>query len=97
MTSSLWRQSHILEKWRQFFKLYIGLFFDTESQNAQVKLVTSRKRIMTSFKLSIGQKMLWIRKVISENLKNWETFRNRSNFKFSEIISDDIWVFDSEL
>ena len=43
----------------------------------------SQKRLMTSFKVSIGQKMLRFRKVTSGNLKNWETCRYLSKFKFS--------------
>ena len=46
-------------------------------------LVTSQKRLLTSLKLSSGQKMFRFWKVTLKNLKNWETFRNLSNFKFS--------------
>ena len=66
MTSSSWPHGHIFKKWRHFFddvacesnfKHKLRLFFDTESWNAYVKIVTSQKRIMTSFKLNIGQKI----------------------------------------
>ena len=38
-------------------------------KQAQVQFVTSQKRIMTSFKLNISQKMLRYRKVIWANLE----------------------------
>ena len=44
---------------------------------------------MTSFKLNIGQKMLEFWKVTSENLKNRETSRYLSNFKFSGAICNE--------
>ena len=47
---------------------------------------------MTSFKLSIGQKMFWCRKVTAENLKNRETLRYLSNVKFSEAICNEFWL-----
>ena len=41
---------------------------------------------MTSFMLSIGQKILKFWKVISENLKNRENFRSLSQLIFSKVI-----------
>ena len=49
--------------------LYIGLLFYSESKNAYVKLVISQKRIITSFKLHVNQKMLRFRKVTLGSLK----------------------------
>ena len=47
---------------------------------------------MMSFELSIGQKMLRFRKVTLENLKNRETFRYLSTFKFSKVICNEFWL-----
>ena len=49
----------------------------------QVKLVSSQKRLMTSFKLNIGQKLLKFWKVISKNLKigNFPATLATSNFQ----------------
>ena len=69
------------------------MFFDIESQNAQVKLVTSQKLLRTLFKISFGQKMLRFWKVILENLKNWETFGYFSDLKFSRVF---VMKFDSK-
>ena len=49
--------------------LHIGYFLDTKSKDAYVKLVTSQKRLMTSVKLNIGQKMRRFWKVTLKNLK----------------------------
>ena len=40
---------------------------------------------MTSFKLDIGQKNAQISKSDFDKPKNWETFRYRSNVKFSKL------------
>ena len=47
-----------------------------------------QKRFMTSFKLSIGPKILRFRKVTSGNLKNRETSRYLS--KFSEVVCNEL-------
>ena len=49
--------------------LYVSLFFDTQSQNAEVKLVTSQKCLMTFYKLNIPPKMLRFWKVALVNFK----------------------------
>ena len=79
MTSLLWRHGFIFEKWPHFSLtsqtvqiLHISLFFDTESRNAYLKLVTSQKRHITSLQLIMDQKRLRFRKVTSKNLKNWK-------------------------
>ena len=66
MTSSLWRRNSqpyyrktgvIFAMTSQVVQiLYTGLFFDTESQNAPVKVVTLKNNLMMLFKLNVGQK-----------------------------------------
>ena len=43
---------------------------------------------MTSFNLILAELLRFL-KVTSESLKNWETFRYLSNFKFSGVISNE--------
>ena len=48
--------------------LHTGFIFETELYNAKVKLVSSQKRLMMSFDLNIGQKMLRFWKETLEDL-----------------------------
>ena len=67
----------------KFCLLDIGLLFDIESRNAYVKVVTSQKRLKTSFKLYMD-KLLIFRKDFGKS-QNRETFL-LSNCKFSGVI-----------
>ena len=84
------------EKWRRIFadmtrglKSAHRLFFNVESQNALLKLVTTQKRPKTPFQIKYGPKMLRFWKMTSENIKNWETSRYLSNFKLLEVICNE--------
>ena len=78
--------------------LYVKLFFDTESQNDKVKIITSQKRLMASFKFqSIGQKMLRFQKVTSETSKIGTLLITLAAANFF-VIEKELFVmnFDSE-
>ena len=56
------------------YKFYTKVYFETEWKNAKVKVVTSQKRFVTSFKLNMNQKCL--------NYKKWIRQRSKSeNFE----------------
>ena len=57
------------------FKFYANVcFFDIESWNAQVKVVTSQKRLIKRFKLNEERIVLTIKERTIGKPQNWEIF-----------------------
>ena len=71
--------------------MYIDLFFEFESYFALVNVITSQKRLITSFKLKNGQKLSNFWKIgNSGNLLNSKTFPYPNHSKFSGDVFEQI-------